>query len=135
MLSLISLKCNNYFAEERLQNSKLVIDCFTHCTQSFHFRKCFFNCVTFIFGSFWPLESILINLHCSSCVSEDCLLCGPELHLHAVRFRRQSDPIDWGVVRLSCILRPDELELPQQSHHDEEELHTGQTLSKAHTRT
>lgn len=59
----------------------------------------------------------------------------PELNLHAVRFGSQSDSIHWCVVWFSCILRPDELKLSQQSHHDDEELHSSQTLSKTHART
>lgn len=62
-------------------------------------------------------------------------MCGPELYLHEVRFGRQSHPKNWRVVGLSGLLGPDELELPQQGHRDEEELHTSQTLTEAHAVT
>lgn len=63
------------------------------------------------------------------------LLCFPEYDLHAIRSGSKSNPIDWSIIWLSCIFRPDELKLPQQCHNDEEELHTSQTLSETHTRT
>lgn len=58
-----------------------------------------------------------------------------ELDLHVIGFRRLGRPVNRSVVRLSCIFRPDELEPPQQSHQEEEELHTSQTLTETHTRT
>lgn len=68
------------------------------------------------------------------CLQTTLLHC-PELDLHVIRSGTQSNPIDWSVVWLSCILRPDELKLPQQRHQDEEEFHTSQTLSDTHART
>lgn len=62
------------------------------------------------------------------------LSCCSELDLHSIRFWSQSHPINWFIVRFSSILWPRELELPEQRHHDEEQLHTSQTLAKTHTR-
>lgn len=82
------------------------------------------------------LELFQITLYSvSCCVNKDNVLCGPELDLYAVWVRRQSDSHHGGLVWLSCIFRPDELELPQQGHNDEEELHLSQTLSRTHART
>ena len=67
--------------------------------------------------------------------SESVSLLSPQLDLHAIRFRSQSCPEDWSEVRFSCILRPGELKLPQQSHRDEEKLHASQALSQTHPRT
>lgn len=75
-------------------------------------------------------DQLLVNVHLHT-----ASLRRSELDFHAVRFGSQSDPIDWSEVWFSCVLGPDELELPQQSHHDEEELHASQTFPETHPRT
>lgn len=72
------------------------------------------------------LALLYVSLYCY-------LRCCSELDLHPIRLGSQGDPIDWFVVWFSSILGPDELELPQQCHHDKEQLHSSQTLSKTHT--